>query len=99
MEEESSSLTQFQDLLREWETDHIQQHYDPTSLLEGMAEILEKETNVYMASDPGRGLSKQLDLFLQLFRSVRGETSLPGHSRLSIRSSPQGLLQEREFSP
>ena len=26
--------------------------YDPTKFLENLAELLEKETNVYMASDP-----------------------------------------------
>ena len=53
--EESSvtSLVEFQELLKEWDTDHSQQHYDPTKLLERMAEILEREANVYMASDPG----------------------------------------------
>ena len=49
-----TSLAEFQDLLKEWETEHSQQHYDPTKLLERMAEILEREANVYMASDPGK---------------------------------------------
>ena len=42
-----------QDLIKEWDTDHIQINYDPTAILHKMADILEKETNVYMASDPG----------------------------------------------
>ena len=31
---------------------HSIARYDPTNLLGRMADILEKETNVYMASDP-----------------------------------------------
>ena len=61
-EEEQSSLAQFQDLLKEWDSDHSQQHYDPTKLLERMAEILERETNVYMASDPGRADCEEVEL-------------------------------------
>ena len=61
-EEEQSSLAQFQDLLKEWDSDHSQQHYDPTKLLERMAEILEKETNVYVASDPGKADCGELEL-------------------------------------
>ena len=61
-EEEQSSLAQFQDLLKEWDSDHTQQHYDPTKLLERLAEILEKETNVYVASDPGNADCDELDL-------------------------------------
>ena len=53
-EEEQSSLAEFQDLLKEWDSHHTQQHYNPTKVLERLAEILEKERNVYMASDPGR---------------------------------------------
>ena len=51
-EEEQSSLAEF----------HSQQHYDPTKLLERMAEIFEKERNVYMASDPGRADYKEAEL-------------------------------------
>ena len=51
--EKDDSLSEFQDLVREWESEHSQQHYDPTNLLEKMAEILEREAGVYMASDPG----------------------------------------------
>ena len=60
-EEEQSSLAQFQDLLKEWDSEHSQQHYDPTKLLERMAEILEKETNVYVASDPGKTDCEELE--------------------------------------
>ena len=60
--EKEDSLSEFQDLVREWESEHSQQHYDPTKLLERMAEILERETNVYMASDPGRSDCKDLEL-------------------------------------
>ena len=52
-EGEPLSLNLFQDLIKEWDTDHVQNSYDPTDILHKMADILEKETNVYMASDPG----------------------------------------------
>eukprot|EP00092_Neocalanus_flemingeri_P098180 GFUD01125193.1.p1 GENE.GFUD01125193.1~~GFUD01125193.1.p1 ORF type:complete len:1498 (-),score=483.98 GFUD01125193.1:148-4641(-) len=51
-EDEPLSLNLFQDLIKEWDTDHVQNNYDPTEILHKMADILEKETNVYMASDP-----------------------------------------------
>jgi len=51
-EGEPLSLNLFQDLIKEWDTDHTQNGYDPTQILHKMADILEKETNVYMASDP-----------------------------------------------
>jgi len=51
-EEEPLSLNLFQDLIKEWDTEHVQSNYDPTTILHKMADILEKETNVFMASDP-----------------------------------------------
>ena len=51
--EEVTSLEKFQDLIKDWENNHSTAGYDPTKLLENMAEILEKETHIYMASDPG----------------------------------------------
>merc|ERR1719228_1777860 len=51
-EEEARSLNLLQDLIKEWDTDHTENNYDPTNILHRMADILEKETNVYMASDP-----------------------------------------------
>ena len=50
-EEEKNSLEKFQSLIKEWETDPNSHNYDPTHHLEQMAEILEKETHIYMASD------------------------------------------------
>ena len=47
-------------ILQEWDNEHSANGYDPTKLLEKMAEILEKETHVYMASDPGKKLSSYL---------------------------------------
>jgi len=51
-EGEPLSLNLFQDLIKEWDTDHVQNGYNPTDIIHKMADILEKETNVYMASDP-----------------------------------------------
>ena len=51
---------EFTNILQEWDNEHSANGYDPTKLLEKMAEILEKETHVYMASDPGKKLSSYL---------------------------------------
>ena len=100
-EESLSSLSEFQELLREWEAEHGQQNYDPTSLLERMAEILEREANVYMASDPGTESGHWAGSGPNLIhnpRSLRGETSLPRGPRLSVWAHSEGLLQEGESS-
>ena len=55
-----------QDLIKEWDTDHVQTNYDPTAILHKMADILEKETNVYMASDPGDTFDKTRKIGLHL---------------------------------
>ena len=38
--------------MREWEEQSRTATYDPTALLHQMAEILEKETNAFIAGDP-----------------------------------------------
>ena len=52
-DEEETSLEKFQELIRNWEQEHSNNGYDPTPTLEKMAELLEKETHIYYASDPG----------------------------------------------
>ena len=46
-------MEKFQELIRNWEQEHSNNGYDPTPTLEKMAELLEKETHIYYASDPG----------------------------------------------
>ncbi len=42
----------FSDLLRAWEEQHNSPEFDPTNIFHQMCDILEKETRVYVASDP-----------------------------------------------
>lgn len=42
----------FADLLRAWEDQHTVTEFDPTEIFHQMCDILEKETRVYVASDP-----------------------------------------------
>ena len=48
----SEFLITLQDLLREWEEQARTVTHDPTALFHQMAEILEKETNAFIAGDP-----------------------------------------------
>ncbi len=42
----------FSDLLRAWEEQHNSPGFNPTDIFHQMCDILEKETRVYVASDP-----------------------------------------------
>ena len=50
--DEPASLQLFQDILKEWEDGRSGSGFDPTELLHRLSNLLEKETNVYMARDP-----------------------------------------------
>ena len=50
--EEPASLQLFQEILKEWEDGKATAGFDPTELLHRLSNLLEKETNVYMAKDP-----------------------------------------------
>ena len=51
-DEEPASLQLFQEILKEWEDGKATSGFDPTELLHRLSNLLEKETNVYMARDP-----------------------------------------------
>ena len=57
-----------------------------------MADILEKETNVYMASDPGDLIIRESSKKKCVLRSVRGEASLAGVPRLPAWVGAEGIF-------
>ena len=43
--------------MKQWDMEHTEKnHYDPTAILSRMAELLEKETNVFKSCKPGQYL-------------------------------------------